>query len=75
MIDPTPNEKAAFVRGGARGGEYLESIGKTDLESLERKEWLTFIEAIVTGYSDHLRDLAARDERNLRRLDPQEAPF
>ena len=35
MIDPTPNEKAAFVHGGEMGGEYLDSIGKTDLESLE----------------------------------------
>ena len=74
MIDPTPNEKAAFVHGGAMGGEYLESIGKTDLESLERKEWLIFIEAVVTGYCDHLQELAARDEKQVRRLEP-EAPF
>ena len=70
MIDPTPNEKAAFVRGGDLGGEYLDSIGKTNLESLDREEWLTFVEAIVTGYCDHLRELAARDEEHLRRLDP-----
>jgi len=35
MIDPTPNEKAAVVNGGRMGGEYLDSIGKTDLETLE----------------------------------------
>ena len=75
MIDPTPNEKAAFVHGGRYGGEYLDSIGKTDLETLKPEEWLTFIEAVVTGYCDHLRALAQRDERLLRRLDPQEAPF
>ena len=74
MIDPTPNEKAAFVRGGEMGGEYLDSIGKTDLESLDREEWLTFVEAVVTGYCDHLRALAARDEEHLRRLQP-EVPF
>jgi hypothetical protein len=74
MIDPTPNEQAAFVRGGEMGGEYLDSIGKTDLETLERGEWLTFVEAVVTGYCDHLRELAARDEEHLRKLDPG-APF
>ncbi len=40
MIDPTPNEKAAFVNGGRMGGEYLDSIDKTDLETLEPDEWL-----------------------------------
>jgi hypothetical protein len=74
MIDPTPNEKAAFIRGGQLGGEYLDSIGKTDLESLSPEEWLTFVEAIVTGYCDHLRAPAARDEEHLRHLDPG-APF
>jgi Family of unknown function (DUF6511) len=74
MIDPTPNEQAAFVRGGELGGEYLDSIGKTNLETLEPDEWLTFVEAIVTGYCDHLRELAARDEEHLRQLQP-EAPF
>ena len=74
MIDPTPNEKSAFVRGGEMGGEYLDSIGKTDLETLKPEEWLTFIEAVVTGYCDQLRELAARDEEHLRRLQ-SEAPF
>jgi hypothetical protein len=74
MIDPTPNEKAAFVRGGETGGEYLDSIGKTDLETLEPDEWLTFVEVIVTGYCDHLRELAARDKEHLCQLQP-EVPF
>jgi hypothetical protein len=74
MTDPTPSEQAAFVHGGEMGGEYLDSIGKTALESLSREQWLTFVEAIVTGYCDHLRELAARDEEYLRRLQP-EAPF
>ena len=75
MIDSTPNEKAAFVHGGEVGGEYLDSIGKTDLEALQPDEWLTFIEAVVTGYCDSLRALAKRDEQLLRRLDPHEVPF
>lgn len=74
MIDPTPNERNAFVRGGEMGGEYLDSIARTDLQTLSREEWLTFVEAVVTGYCDHLRELAARDAEHLRRLDP-EIPF
>jgi hypothetical protein len=74
MIDPTPNEKAAFVHGGAMGGEYLDSIARTDLATLSPDEWLTFVEAVVTGYCDHLRALAERDAEHLRKLDP-EAPF
>ena len=70
MIYPTPNEKAAFAHGGEMGGEYLDSIGKTDLETLQPDEWFTFVEAVVTGYCDHLRALAERDEQYLRCLDP-----
>ena len=74
MIDPKPNEKSAFEHGGAMGGAYLDSIAKTDLETLGREEWLTFVEAVVTGYCDYLRELAARDAQRLGCTDP-EIPF
>ena len=61
MIDPTPNEIAAMEFGGRMGGEYLDRLGKTDLTKLTPQQWETFIEVIVTGYGDHLRDLAGRD--------------
>jgi hypothetical protein len=65
MIDPTPNERAAMAHGGAMGGEYLDSLGKTDLAQLSVEEWHTLIEVIVTGYCDYLRDLAAHDRERL----------
>jgi hypothetical protein len=65
MIDPTPNEKAAMDHGGRMAGEYLESIGKTDLLRLSLEEWNTFIECVVTGYCDCLRELAANDGQRL----------
>lgn len=65
MIDPTPNEQVAMEAGGQLAGEYLDSIGKTDLAALDAAEWATFVEAVVTGYCDHLRDLAARDRQRL----------
>ena len=65
MIDPTPNERAAMAHGGAMAGEYLDSLGKTDVAQLSVEEWHTLIEVIVTGYCDHLRDLAGHDRDRL----------
>ena len=65
MIDPTPNEQAAMEHGGQMGGEHLDSIGKTDMLSLTPQEWNTFIECVVTGYCDCLRDLAFTDKSRL----------
>jgi len=74
MIDPTPNESEAMTVGGQQGGEYLESIGKTDLASLTETEWDRFLDAVVTGYCDHLRELAAKDRVRLDAMIP-EVPF
>ncbi len=54
MIDPTPNEIAAMRAGGQAAGEYLESIGKTDLAVLTEAEWLTLLEVVITAYQDEL---------------------
>ena len=74
MIDPTPNEIEAMATGGQMGGEYLESIGKSDLATLSEEEWALFLDAIVTGYCDHLRALAAKDRTRLDAMVP-EVPF
>jgi len=67
MIDPTESELAAMAHGGRMGGEYLESIGKSDLARLSLDEWSNFIDCVVTGYCDALRDLAAPLEGAARR--------
>lgn len=74
MIDPSPNEKAAMEHGGQMGGEYLDSLGRTDLATLTTDEWECFIEAVVTGFCDHLRELAARDRTCLDAM-TAEVPF
>ncbi len=74
MIDPTPNEQNAMTHAGQMGGEYLDSIARSDLASLSPEEWRTFIEAVITGYCDHLRDLAARDEERLAAMQ-ERVPF
>ena len=66
MINTSRNEQAAMVKGGQAGGRFLEQIGKTDLATLSDTEWASFVEHLVTGYCDHLRELAA---------DMSECPF
>ena len=68
MIDPTPNDMAAMQAGGHLAGEYLESIGKSDLVTLTTEEWSTLIEVVVTGYCDTLRDLAGSDRDRLQAM-------
>ena len=74
MIDPTPNEKAALANAAQMGGEYLDSLGRTDLATLSTDQWECFIEAVVTGFCDHLRELAARDRTRLDAM-TAEVPF
>ena len=74
MIDPTPYESEAMTVGGLHGGQYLESIGKSDLATLTETEWDRFIDAVVTGYCDHLCELAAKDRARLDAMKP-EVPF
>jgi Family of unknown function (DUF6511) len=59
-----------MVEGGKAGGEYLESLGKADLIALTEDEWDIFVEVIVTGYCDHLRNLAAKDRARLDGMIP-----
>lgn len=74
MIDPTPNERAAMAHGGAMAGEYLDSLRKTDLAQFSTEEWLILMEVIITGYCDHLRNLAGQDQVRLDDLSGQ-VPF
>lgn len=48
MTDWTDEENEVLLAGGALGGEYLDSIAKTDLAQLTGEEWLTFLQAIGT---------------------------
>ena len=61
MIDPTKSEREAMVHAGINGGEYLDSIKKTDLAKMSDDEWNTFVEAIVTGYIEEMQRLNAMD--------------
>lgn len=57
MQDPTEHEIAAMMFGAQMGGEYLDSIGKTDLGALSEDEYMTFIECVITGFTDKLAEM------------------
>ena len=64
MVDPDDHEEAALEFASQMGGEYIESLDKTDLAAFTAKEWATLVECIVTGYQDKLGELTndhARD--------------
>lgn len=50
-------ETLAVREGGFAAGEYLNSLGKTDLASLSEPEWNEFCRRVVTGYR---KDLSRR---------------
>lgn len=54
----TEQETESLQAGGAAGGEYLESIDKTDLAALSEIEWATFLEKVLDGYSESMREAA-----------------
>lgn len=43
-------EKIKFGHASDMAGEYLDELGKTDLATLTRDEWLEFLHVVVKGY-------------------------
>lgn len=46
MTDWTKDENQVLLAGGSMGGEYLDSIGRTDLATLSADQWLTFLQCV-----------------------------
>jgi hypothetical protein len=62
MIDPDEHEAKALDYASEMGGEYLESLGVTDLAQITPTQWGILIECIVTGYGDKLRELLSNGD-------------
>jgi hypothetical protein len=62
MVDPTEHEVAAMRAASPLAGEFIDSLGKTDLAQFTEHEWLTLIEVIVTAYVETLQQLAAESD-------------
>lgn len=54
-------EARALAGGGDAGGEYLDSIGKTDLATMTEQEWLTFLGKVLVGYGDSMQEIVSRE--------------
>jgi hypothetical protein len=61
MIDPNKHEVNALAAASGMGGEYVESIAKTDLAQWTEHEWMTLIDVVVTAFQDHLRQAYSDD--------------
>jgi hypothetical protein len=59
MVDPNDHEMAAMMQASERAGEFIESLGKTDMAAWSSEQWGQFIEVICTGYVDKLTELMA----------------
>ncbi|MBF0462238.1 MAG: hypothetical protein HQL87_12665 [Magnetococcales bacterium] len=50
MIDPTQRELAAIRAAGPKAGEYIESLGRTDMALFSVEEFTTLIQVVVSAY-------------------------
>lgn len=64
MIDPTDHEQAAMDHAGEQAGEYLETLGKTDLAQMSPEEWATLINVICSGYVEKLQGFVIQMEND-----------
>ena len=49
-------EARALETAGYKAGEYLDSIGKTNLATLSIDEWLAFLRCVIDSFGDAMRD-------------------
>jgi len=47
MTDFSEAENDLLLESGKAGGEYLDSIGISDLASLSKEQWLQFLQCVV----------------------------
>ena len=61
MLDPNIHEQNALQDAGQAGGDYVESLVKTDLAAWTAGEWSQLIDVIVTAFQDSLRTAYANE--------------
>jgi hypothetical protein len=55
-------EQKALRAAGDQAGAYLDSIGKTDLATLDEVQWVAFLRKVVDGFGDALEAELSSDE-------------
>lgn len=58
MDNPTIHEIAAIEAASRPAGEFIEQLHRTDMAQWSEREWLSFLECVVTAYTDELRRLS-----------------
>jgi hypothetical protein len=66
MTDWLPLENEMLLQCGNAGGEYLDSLGKSDLATMSKDEWLTFLQAIVGRLQEVRPDYDRKIEEDWR---------
>ncbi|MBF0140237.1 MAG: hypothetical protein HQL74_08150 [Magnetococcales bacterium] len=62
MVDPTPREMAAMKKAGQIAGEYIESLGRTDLMTWSVEEFITLVTVIVGTFLEAKVQLDKEDK-------------
>ncbi|MBW6398905.1 hypothetical protein KPL78_13660 [Roseomonas sp. HJA6] len=54
MVDPNEQEVAAMRAAGDIAGQFIETVGRSDMATWSAEDWRGFIEAICGAYVDSL---------------------
>lgn len=57
MNDFSKNEETAIEFAGKMAGEYMAEIGKTDLATFTKDEWMTFLKVVYGNTCKQLGEL------------------
>lgn len=58
-IDLDDVETMALMEAGEAAGEWLDSIGTTDLTKLSQAQWLEFLARVIGGFEHAMRRIVA----------------
>lgn len=60
LTDANEYERAAMQAAGHRAGEYIESIGATDMAQWSGEQWDMFIEVVCGAYVEGLMEMESK---------------
>ncbi len=70
MTDWLPVENEMLLECGKAGGEYLDSVGVSDLAKLSPDQWLQFLQSVVGRLHEVRADFDKRIEADYEAEDP-----
>ena len=81
MDELSHNEIQAIEAASDAGGAFLDHLGKTDMATMSRDEWMSFMEKVALGFADAMAGLHAphcvyrsKDDPS-RPIESKEIPF